>query len=1497
MPIDVNFRQIRAYDGSQDRSFEELCFQLIPVIDALPEGTRLIRHGTPDGGVEALAALPDGNVWAWQAKYLFALGAGEFAQLDKSVESALRSQPTLKRYVFFLPYNRPAGRVAGRKSAMERWNEHRTKWQAWATGKGMSVEFDYFGESEILNVLTLPGQSGRAMFWFNVAILTQDWFELHATRAVEVAGRRYTPELNVDLPIAKLFEGLGRTKEFQTSLGLTLRAIRNSRRWSSIDDLSRKTPQYIQEVNLAKCREALDDLDAAILNVRIPSDTLIDFDGIARKCGVVTEILQKLSDDLYTHARDAERSEQREGDASSLIGRKLQVTLESGAYELRRTANEIDELRELTLSEAAQLVNVPTLLVVGDAGKGKTHLLCDVTTRRVQAGWPTVMLFGQHFVEGEPWNQILKQLDLNCSVDEFLGALHAAAEVCDARALILIDAINEGYGVDVWPAHMTAFLNKLKKWPRVGIAISCRTSYVDMIIPEELDDTKLIRVEHEGFAGNEYIAVRKFFGHYHLTLPDFPLLVPEFRTPLFLKIMCEGLVEKGMSTLPRGSSGVSSLFNLFLEAVETRLYRPTKCNYAQADRLVYKAVVGLAESMVVSDCEWVSWQTAKDLTERLLPNREWTNSLLQGLLSEGILMQSSAPGTDGRQHQEAVFFVYQRMGDYLRASAICERHQNVGTLQTVIRSIVSDRTSAYRHSGLIAALSVLLPEKYGGEFYELVTDSSLEPVQQGYLESLVWRTVESFPNPFPVDYLNSVARSSGWTNRLVFETILQVASVPNHPLNALRLHSTLWRLSMANRDTWWTRFLHENYGNESQIDRMVEWAWSSDTTFSADDTALLCAIALAWFLTSSNRRLRDHSTKGLVSLLWNRPSVLRELLTKFHGVNDPYVAERLYAVAYGCALVTADNAAIAELAEAVYNLIFREGKPPVHILLRDYARGVIERAAVMGCLPAEIDLQKARPPYVSPWPITARTEVELRKRYLDVSQDYFRIWSSLSSLGDFHRYIVEPAASKFTAPNQRIRQQEARREERRRVEERSVQAQENWKQLIETLDKSQKTLMVNYFRGKSKGKRFLESLNDKQRELLRTSIVPPSNNAATSNHPVPFSTDIACRWIFTRVAGLGWTPKKFGNADRMVEFDRGRPAQQERIGKKYQWIAFYELLARLADHQPLMPDWGQKEQRQYDGPWQVLISRSDIDPSLLLRSSERVVWDSIPRCWWAPALPTFPVPSTPISRLTWLEISDDLPSPLELIKVSDGNGNIWLTLEGHYNWEETTPPEEERYQIERCNTWYQFRSYLIHNEDVDNFLNWSAQRNWMGRWMPESYDFYDVLLGEHPWHPAANDQRRIWEQPNEYHRSIPVPMLVTTANYHREAGRDQSIDDHCSGILPSSYLLERMGLGWSGQNFRYEHNHEVVAWDPSAEEPGPPALLINPEKLNKLLSDEGLMAVWTILGEKNLYGPSLSHGEYKGHLEVFGSVILDDGEPKLNSLTCEFHSPKERLGG
>ena len=86
-------------------------------------------------------------------------------------------------------------------------------------------------------------------------------------------------------------------------------------------------------------------------------------------------------------------------------------------------------------------------------------------------------------------------------------------------------------------------------------------------------------------------------------------------------------------------------------------------------------------------------------------------------------------------------------------------------------------------------------------------------------------------------------------------------------------------------------------------------------------------------------------------------------------------------------------------------------------------------------------------------------------------------------------------------------------------------------------------------------------------------------------------------WIFERVLELGWSPERFDEWE--TTFVRPRDDRSghkiERFGKKYQWIALSELLARIADNFHMVDAFG-GDPRTYAGPWQFF--GRDIDPTL-----------------------------------------------------------------------------------------------------------------------------------------------------------------------------------------------------------------------------------------------------------------------------------------------------------
>ena len=974
--------------------------------------------------------------------------------------------------------------------------------------------------------------------------------------------------------------------------------------------------------------------------------------------------------------------------------------------------------------------------------------------------------------------------------------------------------------------------------------VSCRSSYIQAILPDEPnvsgpEDLGFVGVRHLGFAGHEWEAVKTFFSNWNLTLPDFPLLAPEYTNPLFLKLLCKSLSDAGLTSLPRGITGFTALFELFLREANGRLCRPEHCDYRLEDDLVSQAVAKVAEGMLASNEDWLPYSEFGGICEGLLPGRGWSNSLAKGLIDEGVVAR------DALGRDEIVRLSYQRLGDHLQAEELL-RSGNEEALQVFLEELEATPTGFYRRSGLLEALAVQLPERVGSELHELVTEPGHDAVQDAFLKSIIWRDPEYFPDDLALDYLNFITRGRhSWYDDPVLDTLLQVACVPDHPFNAERLDQALTLLPLANRDAWWTTYINACSQEDSVVYRIIDWAGSPEQQAVGDDAATLAATTLAWFLASSNRQLRDCATKALVSLLCRRVPVLVDLLSHFDSVDDPYIAERLYAAAYGCALSATAPEALKALATAVHEKVFADGNPPVDIMLRDYARGVIEVAVDRDLAPTHVNLSLVHPPYQSPWPMRIPTQDQLDLRA--PLETHRELHASLTSvLGDFARYTVGHAVGQFEAPNQRHRQ-------RLKRDEALKDSEGAWAELVESLDARQEALLAQAGSDSDAGGAFTDSLDFEQRGLLSRVVRAQS----PIDPAVMWTADEAARWIFRRVLELGWTPRRFGTYDRTVR-SQGRGTDDdrtERIGKKYQWIALHELLARIADHCRFAPRFSD-EGDSYEGPSQ--LSLRDVDPSVAFSPCGESGRQS-PVTWWQPlAVEVGPFVDDK-SRIEWLTTDLNIPTAGDLenlMRVHQPGDSAWLTLHGMYNWKEDSPVHTSGASSREALLWLQVRSYLVPRRDFQAFIRWAKKQDWCGRWMPEGPSTYDTYLGEWPWRVSegsGNEGSRTVEGRQYQKGEAPTELIPTWADYHWEG--DGSLADGVNKRIPAGWLIRRAELRWHAGDFAFaDSSGEVVVFDPSAKELGPSAVLVREDFLRAFLDGEGYSLVWTALGEKGAYG-------------------------------------------
>ncbi|HDL6090556.1 TPA: hypothetical protein PXG17_002684, partial [Mannheimia haemolytica] len=158
------------------------------------------------------------------------------------------------------------------------------------------------------------------------------------------------------------------------------------------------------------------------------------------------------------------------------------------------------------------------LVLTGQAGSGKSHLLGDFVQKRQNSGKYSLLLLGQDFTEkSNAWNQILsKQLNLNITPEVFLSALDSIGEMQKERVILAIDALNEGEGKSLWNNQLNGLIELVSQYPNIGLVLSVRDSYQDIIFNKLniKNQDKLCYIKHTGFIDNEFEAIQIFFPYY-----------------------------------------------------------------------------------------------------------------------------------------------------------------------------------------------------------------------------------------------------------------------------------------------------------------------------------------------------------------------------------------------------------------------------------------------------------------------------------------------------------------------------------------------------------------------------------------------------------------------------------------------------------------------------------------------------------------------------------------------------------------------------------------------------------------------------------------------------------------------------------------------------------------------------------------------------------------------------------------------------------------------
>lgn len=1462
----LNFSKINSFEMGQRESFEELICLLAK--REPHEGTMKflrIEGSGGDGGVEALWVANDGSKIGYQAKYFLQLGNKQWSQIDESVKRALEVHPELTNYVVALPINLTNKRafLGLGKSAWEKWEGRVAVWTDWAQKKGLSVKFEPWTATDINEMLLREENLGLIHHWFGEQVLGLTWFKKHFLIAKGLLEDRYSPSEHVHVSIEATFDAMVRGASTMSQIRKYYTALRKQR-FASID--FNKLPLQPSETDIDNVEHALNSLlDTEKVfspNVRDEWHTTAVLDALEKYNDSLNPLEAVLSTIRQNSKADSELSNLRNIEDS-----------------ISKARSAIYKLQSFTNSKNLRAEQTRYAIVTGPAGAGKSHLLAHIAELRLSMEEPTILLIGQSFSNSNVWGQIGALLNIpEKTAAEILGLLSAAAERQGKRALVMIDAINEGVGSDFWRDRIVGLLKQAETYPDLAFVFSCREEYLSFAFPRSvIDEGSLFRIE--GFQTIQEMedAAEKYLDSKGIARPNTPWLSPEFRNPLFLKSTSEALKIKGEVEFPKGLHGISQLMSFYLDSLSMRTGL-ISIDYDLLASAIKKAVQSIASKMVETGEDFVQLMEAdKIVNEEFAHLPKSANTTWLGVLIRSSVLRRDPPPFNEENDplnplQDRIRFAFQRFQDHLMAQAIVSKLIN-GRLHTAFAPggellfLFHDNDVrngfSYKYAGLLGALSTLYPEKFSVEFTHTIPEGlnlweDNHILQEAFETSCKWRRLDAF-TARSTELFNML--DERWINKLGL--LIEVSMTINHPWNAIFLHNWLFDQEMPTRDSSWTNWVNWTSSEEgNQVERLISWA---NGTANANTRHLeLAGLVIAWLLTSSRRTTRDQASKALTSIFLRHSSSFQFVLEKLSKCNDPYLLERVYSAAFGSCCIDQSFGRLSCYSSAVWKAVFSCGEPPVALLTRDYALGIIELAKAKNYLNTDVDFERCLPPYSSIVPEFELTS-EVVEEIANASGSKTIFNSASSEWGDFGKYIIPGRVKTFLATPltdpEPISSDKVKEKFIEEVISTSVER-------VEALDAFNKTRakprvwLLRYITSQeisddeaekseseataellASRKKIEELLSESEKLRFTKDYLNEGGDYSQYKH-----VDVQqCRlWVTKRAYELGWSSELFPR-DGYGTYGSRHENDFERIGKKYQWIALDEITARLSDNFWYLNEWPEVPLiYQYSSQ----DFRRDLEPTILPNHPRFSAQYNANEDWMIE--PIIRLPEVLESDLkVWPFTKDPTEDFLNNLQRIDIKGKKWRILY-EYNCERQNYPEPQRGMHNARYEEFRFiYCAFVKSNDIENFVADLKEHQSLDVSDLQPQDFIDgPFFLEAYWRGTWKSEQFTRELRN----SSGVKYSNPVARYIWESHLDKTMQEGFELYMPQRWLSDGLSIKLAENS---TSSWIDIAGNEIIKVLGPvknaSAVLICEEALKKYCAKEALTPFWLLIGERNTW--------------------------------------------
>ena len=1271
-----------------------------------------------------------------------------------------------------------------------------------------------------------------ANYYFGVNTISFEWVVAHNEKSFCDLGERFNRDFNVETETSKRLSLFARDQSAVQYINEKKENL--IRKINHLKDDTKQHFDYLEKVRSTV--SAFEDVESETIGSALEwyqylqSFVVDDLAKINSEISQKREFLEKIQLTIKKERSRAERKDNLEKYYS--IQSEIEIL-----YELL----DLPEILSLTADEN-RLITAKELFVTGNAGIGKSHLLaaeCQSLMNNQQ--FAVLLLAGNCYSDLPILDQLSQDCELKYSFDEFISILEMIGVEHHTCVLLCIDALNETANYRLWKTGLLSLSQKIKKCTHVKLAVTYRMEYEKSVVQDALlsEDEDVYRIVHTGFASNGLKASKQFFDYYRIPFTLYEYFESEMENPLFLTLYCK--------TYRNDEASLPTLYDRLVESANKNIFpilekRYKLIGFTEDDNIVQSLVDEI--STLVFD------KKEKNILESDLASIPfWTANALPLRPFMSLLAKENLVHTNLIAGNERYFFAYDQMNDYFFARSLFSHDMSDmsirKTLYEDILQVNDNNIVNLSNSDVFVICCAIYAQKFGKECIDLI-DELPEGFEKGYIvksyiRSFIWRDKEYISsNAFlAVAQKYKVSREDFW-NVLIGNSIKH-----NHPLNSDFLHTLLMSFRLSERDYYWTKYINRIFYDESdRLMQLIKMYSSGQSIQMSKEQAHQLLILCGWLLSSSNRMLRDYTSEAMIEILRNEFDLCIVILKAFEKVNDPYIIERLYGVVFGacCKRQKKDDSVYINLAEYVYSTIFDQELIYPDILLRDYARLIIERflwenPSDGGCILHE----KIVPPYKS-LPIMLVDEDYANK---EVDNGIRQIRSSMSfegsgMYGDFGRYVFQSALKNFDVDEGKI---------------------------------------FNY--------------------------------------------------------AMSFIVNELGYSNRLDEhsvywgYDRSETKKLERIGKKYQWIAMHNILARVSDHCSV--DTDSFETPTFEGPWEPFVR--DFDPTLnfeRMKSKAVPLFDEIDELKRITRDEHLKVDVSDAASVSeWLDSNgvyfDEMPKALIL---SGPNGNQWVRLSNY------SCAGREQLKTERLLTWSWLYAYFVTEEQFELFQTAAADKidfsssNGIGL-DPETYSTFNR---EYPWSPSCYSvnqnitkksgvsikiseeeveqevvDTKFLEQYIKLTEADPTQVLsaqelnkklykteIVRKPVQKQVGKimhastnlvwgceyDASKDNTLSMNVPCPMLIEQLHLHQADiDGLYYDSNEKIAAFDLniSQKESG---VVLRKDLLDAFLKKNNLNLIWFVRASKELHSGEdlgiLRYGDRSGAYFYNGTEITSN---------------------